>query len=236
MRRRIERYPVGCPYCDQLQGRPNGTRQTNDRGKVQRILCQGCGKQWSKPLVQDESIFRSRRQRFSSARLLPAMKLLALGLPLSWVGRILRIGQRSIKSKLVYVLNNAQGEELSAVLSREPGVTDSELCEFETAFIVGTEFDPTPVFRCWGQQFRRMDLAHRRKVLRRAAKVLDTPMRSLQELLKLTTTRRNGLKARPAFRQPGRNLRPASHAATVPVLRQRAGENEPAVFCGRSAE
>jgi transposase-like protein len=162
-------FPVNCPRCGHRSGHPNGTRQTPTQGPRQQARCYDCKYQWSLfgGDASAASIFGTQRIHVSIERLLKAVALVVVGVPMNTIERVLRIKSETIKRRVLLLI--PQWERLSLVLQERFEIPDSYCSDFYDAVVVGVEFEPS-AFRCWSKEFSRLnwrDAARDRRVITR---------------------------------------------------------------------
>ena len=170
-------FPIACPDCGRRSGRPNGWRHTRATGRRQQVRCSVCKRQWLLPSARVEPVFGGQRIHLSRERLLQAIALVVVGVPLDRVEGLLGIKGETIKAKIVVLLEAEQWEALSVVLEERFRIPEWHRSEFHRAIVVGMHFEPS-AFRCWSKEFRRRDQRDQAKDLRLIGRILGRPVKA----------------------------------------------------------
>jgi hypothetical protein len=142
-------------------------------------------------------LFRGRRIHIPIKSLLKAIALVVMGVPLCHVESQLGIKAETVKRWLGRVLDEGRWSELAGVLEVRFGVPASDLGAFETAIVIGREFDSS-AFRSWARELSRKSRAEQMRAEHVITRILGYPLPSMvaraarRRPLRRRTARRTG--------------------------------------------
>jgi hypothetical protein len=158
-----------CPFCLDETGRPMGRRGTKSKGRVQQWRCIRCRRWRSRSTEPYHYLFPGRRYRLPAARLLQALALLVLGLPMEWIQKMVRVKAETIRKHFQDLVRTETWGALKPSLLGV-GVPQALLQQFD-AEVEECRFG-VDSFRGRGQRFRQMKASQRRQLVLRASRVL----------------------------------------------------------------
>jgi hypothetical protein len=127
----------------------------------------------------EESLFAGVRVHIAIGRLLKAIALFALGVPLHRVEQLLGIKAETVKRGLVSLLRAGKWETLNLVLEQRYRIPRWHRSEFGPAIVVGMERHRS-AFRCWSKELRRCDRREFAKTLRLIERILGRTVKAAE--------------------------------------------------------
>ncbi len=124
-------------------------------------------------------LFAGLRLHVSAEKLLKAIALMVVGLPLSHVEKRVGIKAETIKGKLLWLLKKDRWNVLDGMLEQRFRIPESYRLEFDTSIVANLDSEE-PIFRAWGEELRRREPADRAQTLRLVARIAGRPVKAIR--------------------------------------------------------
>jgi hypothetical protein len=123
------------------------------------------------PSEAEEPLFSGARIHVAIDRLLRAIALVVIGVPMHRVEQLLGIKAETVKRRLESLLEEDQWEVLDHVLEDRYRIPELHHSEFSAAIVVGRQ-QIRSAFRCWSKELRRRDRRDIAKDLRLIGRIV----------------------------------------------------------------
>jgi hypothetical protein len=171
-------FPVVCPQCNLLEGRPNGRRKSVCHGMMQQVRCSACKCQWSFPIVGPEPLFSDTRSHLKDDRLLDAIALFVIGVPMEAVEKILAVKAETLKAKVISLIDSWLWDMCDHILQKRYRIPKWDRSEFRREIVESRQFDGgEKSFRWWGRRLCELDPNERERSLRLATRIAGRSVR-----------------------------------------------------------